>query len=154
MSGTSSSTTSSSSTRPTFPSSNVTSRTDESSYTRPVPVCNNCGKDNPGDARFCSGCGMALPTDATQSREMRKTVTVVFSDLAGSTSMGERLDPEGLRGLLTRYYDEMKQVLERHGGAVSQLVGDAVLAVFGAPLAHEDDALRAVRAASEMSEHL
>jgi len=118
-----------------------------------VPVCNKCGEANPENARFCSSCGAQLDAE-TQHREVRKTVTVVFCDLAGSTSIGERLDPERLRGLLTRYYDEMKQVLERHGGAVRELVGDALLAVFGAPVAHEDDALRAVRAASEMSERL
>jgi class 3 adenylate cyclase/predicted negative regulator of RcsB-dependent stress response len=86
--------------------------------------------------------------------EVRKTVTVVFSDVTGSTSIGEQLDPESLRGLLTRYYEAMKQVLERHGGVVRELVGDAMLAVFGAPVTHEDDALRAVRASSEMAERL
>jgi class 3 adenylate cyclase/tetratricopeptide (TPR) repeat protein len=86
--------------------------------------------------------------------EVRKTVTVLFCDVTGSTSLGESLDPEHLRAVLTRYYDEMNEVLERHGGTVRELIGDALLAVFGAPVAHEDDAVRAVRAAAEMGERL
>lgn len=79
-----------------------------------------------------------------------KAVTVVFSDVTGSTALGERLDPEALRRLLTRYFEEMKTLLESHGGTVREFLGDAVMAVFGTPQAHEDDALRAVRAAEEM----
>jgi class 3 adenylate cyclase/tetratricopeptide (TPR) repeat protein len=82
--------------------------------------------------------------------ELRKTVTVVFCDLVGSTALGERLDAEALRHLLGRYYAEMRTVLERHGGLVEKFIGDAVVAVFGVPLVHEDDALRACRAAVEM----
>jgi class 3 adenylate cyclase len=82
--------------------------------------------------------------------QVRKTVTIVFADLAGSTSMGERLDPEALRDLQTRYFDAMRRALERHGGTVEKYIGDAVMAVFGIPILHEDDALRAVRAAVEM----
>ena len=82
--------------------------------------------------------------------ELRKTVSVVFCDLVGSTALGERLDAEALRHLLGRYYAEMRTVLERHGGLVEKFIGDAVVAVFGVPLVHEDDALRAVRAALEM----
>jgi class 3 adenylate cyclase/tetratricopeptide (TPR) repeat protein len=119
-----------------------------------VPVCNKCGKANPEHASFCSSCGAPLQAEEAGPPEVRKTVTVLFSDLAGSTSIGESLDPEPLRRVLTRYYAEMKQVLERHGGTVRELVGDAMLAVFGAPVAHEDDALRAVKAASAMSERL
>jgi class 3 adenylate cyclase/tetratricopeptide (TPR) repeat protein len=81
---------------------------------------------------------------------VRKTVTIVFADLAGSTSVGERLDPEALRDLQTRYFDTMRRALERHGGTVEKYIGDAVMAVFGIPVLHEDDALRAVRAAVEM----
>ncbi len=81
---------------------------------------------------------------------MRKTVTVLFSDVAGSTSLGERLDPESLRKVMGRYFDAMRDVLERHGGTVEKFIGDAVMAVFGIPKLHEDDALRAVRAAAEM----
>src|ERR1700751_2014586 len=80
----------------------------------------------------------------------RKTVSVVFCDLADSTALGERLDPEPLRELLGRWYEEMRIAVERHGGTVEKFVGDAVMAVFALPRAHEDDALRAVRAALEM----
>src|SRR5512146_2102361 len=80
----------------------------------------------------------------------RKTVSVLFCDLAGSTALGEALDPEPLRELMGRWYDEMRIAVERHGGTVEKFVGDAVMAVFGVPRAHEDDALRAVRAAVEM----
>jgi class 3 adenylate cyclase len=80
----------------------------------------------------------------------RKTVTVLFCDVTGSTAIGESLDPEALRGLLARYFGRMKTIVERHGGTVEKFIGDAVMAVFGVPVAHEDDALRAVRAAAEM----
>ncbi len=80
----------------------------------------------------------------------RKTVSVLFCDLADSTMLGERLDPEPLRELLGRWYEEMRIAVERHGGTVEKFIGDAVMAVFGLPRAHEDDALRAVRAALEM----
>ncbi|HEY7563094.1 MAG TPA: adenylate/guanylate cyclase domain-containing protein [Gaiellaceae bacterium] len=86
--------------------------------------------------------------------EARKTVTVVFSDVAGSTSLGERLDPEALRRVMERYFAEMQPILERHGGTVEKFIGDAIMAVFGIPTAHEDDAHRAVRAAVEMRERL
>jgi class 3 adenylate cyclase/tetratricopeptide (TPR) repeat protein len=85
---------------------------------------------------------------------MRKTVTVVFSDVTGSTALGERLDPESLRRVMGRYFEEMKAVVERHEGTVEKFIGDAVMAVFGIPVVHEDDALRAVRAAAEMRERL
>jgi class 3 adenylate cyclase len=87
-------------------------------------------------------------------REVRKTVTVLFSDLVGSTHLGRQLDPEALRRLMSRYFEEMRTVLERHGGRVEKYIGDAVMAAFGAPVLHEDDALRAVRAAVEMREQL
>jgi class 3 adenylate cyclase/tetratricopeptide (TPR) repeat protein len=86
--------------------------------------------------------------------EARKTVTIVFSDVAGSTSLGDRLDPEALRRVMERYFAEMRSVLERHGGTVEKFIGDAVMAVFGIPATHEDDALRAVRAAAEMGDRL
>ena len=82
--------------------------------------------------------------------QVRKTVTIVFADLAGSTALGERLDPEALRDLQTRYFAAMRRALERHGGTVEKYIGDAVMAVFGIPVLHEQDALRAVRAAVEM----
>jgi class 3 adenylate cyclase len=89
-------------------------------------------------------------TEAAPVREMRKVVSVVFCDLTGSTALGERTDPEALRTRMRGYYERMRQILERHGGTVEKFVGDAVMAVFGVPVAHEDDALRAVRAAWEM----
>jgi class 3 adenylate cyclase/tetratricopeptide (TPR) repeat protein len=82
--------------------------------------------------------------------EARKIVTVVFADVSGSTELGERLDPEALRRVMERYFAEARQALERHGGTVEKFIGDAVMAVFGIPAAHEDDALRAVKAAADM----
>jgi class 3 adenylate cyclase len=87
---------------------------------------------------------------APAPHEQRKTVTIVFCDVMGSTALGERLDPEALRRVMSRYFDAMKVSIERHGGAVEKFIGDAVMAVFGIPLVHEDDALRAVRAAADM----
>jgi class 3 adenylate cyclase/tetratricopeptide (TPR) repeat protein len=84
----------------------------------------------------------------------RKTVTVLFCDVTGSTTLGEELDPEALRGVLSRYFERMKAIVERHEGTVEKFIGDAVMAVFGVPTAHEDDALRAVRAAAEMRDAL
>ena len=81
---------------------------------------------------------------------IRKTVTVLFCDVAGSTSLGERIDPETLRRVMLEYFDEMRAAIERHGGTVEKFIGDAVMAVFGVPTVHEDDALRAVRAAAEL----
>jgi class 3 adenylate cyclase/tetratricopeptide (TPR) repeat protein len=113
-----------------------------------VPVCPSCGQDNPEGFRFCGNCGAAL--EAAPQREVRKTVTIVFSDVTGSTELGERLDPEATRRVMRRFYDAMSVVVERHGGTVEKFIGDAVMAVFGIPTLHEDDALRAVRAADEM----
>src|SRR6266571_3509902 len=110
--------------------------------------CPRCSEENPDRFRMCGFCGAELaPPTAT---EVRKTVTIVFSDLKGSTSLGERLDPEALREVLSRYFEVMKTILERHGGTVEKYIGDAIMAVFGLPRLHEDDALRAVRAAAEM----
>jgi predicted ATPase/class 3 adenylate cyclase len=118
-----------------------------------VPVCSSCGQENPDIARFCFACGSAFATE-TVARETRKTVTVVFADVIGSTGLGERLDPESLRRVMARYFEEMKTAVERHGGTVEKFIGDAVMAVFGIPIVHEDDALRAVRAAHEMRERM
>ena len=116
-------------------------------------TCSSCGQENPEGFRFCGSCGASLePISAP--RETRKTVTVVFSDVTGSTALGEQLDPESLRRVMGRYFDEMKAVVEAHGGTVEKFIGDAVMAVFGIPIVHEDDALRAVRAAAEMRERL
>src|SRR5213592_3929965 len=84
----------------------------------------------------------------------RKTVTVLFCDVTGSTALGESIDPEALQSLLVRYFERMKQIVELHGGTVEKFIGDAVMAVFGVPIAHEDDALRALRAAVEMRDAL
>jgi class 3 adenylate cyclase len=86
--------------------------------------------------------------------ELRKTVTVLFSDIADSTTLGEKLDAEALRSVLARYFDEVRVVVERHGGTVEKFIGDAVVALFGVPTTREDDALRALRAASEIGERL
>ena len=118
-------------------------------YPSGVHVCPGCGHESPESFRFCSACGAELPS-APASGEVRKTVTVVFSDIAGSTSLGERLDPEAVRRVMSRYFDEMEGVLERYGGTVEKFIGDAVMAVFGILQLHEDDAFRAVRAAVEM----
>jgi class 3 adenylate cyclase/tetratricopeptide (TPR) repeat protein len=114
-----------------------------------VLTCANCGRESPDDFAFCPACAAPLrPGDPMD--QIRKTVTVVFCDVTGSTSIGERLDPESLRRVMTRYFDAMRAALERHGGTVEKFIGDAVMAVFGVPTVHEDDALRAVRAAGEM----
>jgi len=118
-----------------------------------MPACPACGADNPGGARFCNACGERLPALAPAA-EVRKTVTVVFCDVTGSTALGERLDPEALRRVMGRYFAAMTEAIERHGGTVEKFIGDAVMAVFGIPTTHEDDALRAVRAADEMREGL
>jgi class 3 adenylate cyclase/tetratricopeptide (TPR) repeat protein len=114
-----------------------------------VKVCPSCGEENPERFRLCGFCGSELEPEAAP-REARKLVTVVFADLAGSTSLGEALDSESLRTLMTRYFEEMRGVLEIHGGVVEKFIGDAVMAVFGLPVVREHDAHRAVRAAEEM----
>src|SRR6188768_2167262 len=86
--------------------------------------------------------------------DARKTVTVLFCDLVGSTAMGEGLDPETTRVIIARYYAVVREALERHGGTVEKFIGDAVMAVFGIPTLHEDDALRAVRAAADIQTSL
>ena len=117
-------------------------------------ACPQCGAQNDQRNRFCSSCGASLAVPAMPSSEARKTVTVLFADVVGSTQLGERHDPERLRRVMTRYFDEMRPVLEHHGGTVEKFIGDAVMAVFGTPYVHEDDALRAVRAAAEMRDAL
>ena len=116
-------------------------------------VCSSCGEENPDKAKFCLECATAL-TEAETPRETRKTVTVLFADMSGSTALGERLDPEALRVVIERYFEAMKIETERHGGLVEKFIGDAVMAVFGIPRAHEDDALRAIRAAMGLHEAL
>jgi class 3 adenylate cyclase/tetratricopeptide (TPR) repeat protein len=115
-------------------------------------VCPSCGQENPEGFRFCGACGAALAS--SPPREVRKTVTVVFCDVTGSTALGEQLDPESTRRVMARFYDAMRAAIERHGGTVEKFIGDAVMAVFGVPVVHEDDALRAVRAAADMRTEL
>ena len=108
-------------------------------------VCSRCGHESPDEARFCASCGTALA--AVVRREERKVVTVVFADLVGSTARAEHADPEDVRAVLAPYHARLRQELEHFGGTVEKFIGDAVVAVFGAPVVHEDDPERAVRAA-------
>ena len=111
--------------------------------------CAACGEENPERAKFCLNCAAPLGQLLPPGRALRKDA-ILFSDVAGSTALGERLDPESLRQVMTRYFAAMRTVVERHGGTVEKFIGDAIMAVFGLPTMHEDDALRAVRAAAEM----
>jgi class 3 adenylate cyclase len=108
-------------------------------------ICAKCGQENPDGFRFCGRCGAALSAEPT--REERKVVTILFTDLVGFTRRSEQLDPEDVRATLSLYYARLRNEIERHGGTVEKFIGDAVMAVFGAPVAHEDDPERAVRAA-------
>ena len=117
-------------------------------------VCASCGHENSEGAKFCEECGFSFAAAVAGRKEQRKAVTVLFCDLSGSTALGETLDPERLRTLLARYFERMKMIVESHGGAVEKFIGDAVMAVFGVPVVHEDDALRALRAAVEMRDAL
>ena len=118
-------------------------------------VCPACGQENPDGFRFCGACASPLPAAGGDSpRVVRKTVTVVFCDMAGSTALGDRSDPERIRALMGRYHELARGVLERHEATIEKFIGDAVMAVFGVPVLHEDDALRAVRAACELRDEL
>jgi class 3 adenylate cyclase len=109
--------------------------------------CPECGQENPDGFRFCGACAAELEPTSRPTREERKVVTVLFADLVGFTSRVERMDPEDVRALLTPYHERLRTELERFGGTVEKFIGDAVMALFGAPVAHEDDPERAVRAA-------
>jgi class 3 adenylate cyclase/tetratricopeptide (TPR) repeat protein len=115
-------------------------------------ACAACGSSLPPDARFCPSCG--TPVEATPSAEERKVVTVLFADVTGSTALGERLDPERFREVMRAYADAMREEIEAQGGTVEKFIGDAVMAAFGVPTAHEDDPERALRAAGRMLERL
>ena len=114
-----------------------------------MTTCGSCGRHVDGHFPFCPYCRAEM-TPAPTSREERKRVTILFCDITGSTALGEATDPEALRALLARYFEGMKGIIESHGGTVEKFIGDAVMAVFGVPVLHEDDALRAIRAADEM----
>src|SRR5262245_2970452 len=116
-----------------------------------MQVCPVCATDNPEHARFCLGCGAAL--EETQAAgEERKVVSVLFVDLVGFTDRSDRADPEDVRATLRPYHERVKADIEAYGGTVEKFIGDAVMAVFGAPIAHEDDAERAVRSALRILE--
>ncbi|HEY3070012.1 MAG TPA: adenylate/guanylate cyclase domain-containing protein, partial [Gaiellaceae bacterium] len=136
-----------------------------------MPFCPQCGTESADAARFCHVCGTALSGEPRADGEtiavaehvasppaamveLRKTVTILFCDVTGSTSLGEQLDPESMRRVMQRYFDEISQAIEHHGGTIEKFIGDAVMAAFGIPVLHEDDALRAVRAAAEMRARL
>ena len=111
-------------------------------------ACDRCGAPVAPTQKFCGACG--APVARPAPAEVRKTVTAVFCDVTGSTVLARRLDPEALRAVMEQYFAAVSAVLARHGGTVEKFVGDAVMAVFGVPVAHEDDALRACRAAVEI----
>jgi class 3 adenylate cyclase len=117
-------------------------------------ICPACGQENPDGFRLCGMCGTALTPAGAAPREERKVVTILFTDLVGSTARAEALDPEDVRATLSAYYARLRAELERHGGTVEKFIGDAVMAVFGAPVAHEDDPERAVRAAIAIRESI
>ena len=109
-----------------------------------------CGSSNPDPARFCNAYGERL--SAPEATPRRRIVAALFCDLVGSTELAERTDPEVLKRIMDRYFTTMRASIERHGGTVEKFIGDAVVGAFGIPNSHEDDALRAVRAALEMRE--
>jgi class 3 adenylate cyclase/tetratricopeptide (TPR) repeat protein len=126
-----------------------------------MAACPTCGARNPARARFCLECGTRLADSSVGARgsssgpaESRRTVTVLFADIVGSTELGESIDPEVVRTAISRAFVAMRATIERHGGTVEKFIGDAVMAIFGLPTLHEDDALRAVRAASELRDGL
>jgi class 3 adenylate cyclase len=150
---------------------------------RAVRACPSCGRANADDARFCASCGAALErgcarcgaelapdarfcsscvapvepaadTPAPPAGQERRLVTILFADVTGSTGLGERLDPEQLQDVLASYFSAMREEIEAEGGTVEKFIGDAVMAAFGVPTAHEDDAIRAVRAALRMRRRL
>src|SRR5438046_2993214 len=112
-----------------------------------MATCAQCGQDNPDIAKFCLACGSPIAAAPVATAEERKLITVLFTDIVGSTAKAEQMDPEDVRARLAPYYTRWRAELERFGGTVEKFIGDAVVALFGAPVAHEDDPERAVRAA-------
>ena len=108
-------------------------------------LCPSCGAENPAESRFCNSCGVRFVGPGATDEE-RKLVSVLFVDLVGFTARSDRADPEDVRELLQLYHADAKQRIEQYGGVLEKFIGDAVMAVFGAPVAHGDDAERAVRA--------
>src|SRR5262245_38516222 len=123
-------------------------------------VCPSCGSPNPAGQRFCGECGTALTTaapapvaeapSAKGTVSERRLVSLLFADLVGFTTLSESRDPEAVRELLSRYFDTCRRLVELYGGTVEKFIGDAVMAVWGTPVATEDDAERAVRAALDL----
>src|SRR4249919_427667 len=113
-------------------------------------TCDRCGQHNPSGSRYCNACGTSL----IRTPERRRLVTLLFCDVSGSTQLGEQMDAESVRDLMSEYFREMRSVIESHGGTIEKFIGDAIVAVFGMPEAHEDDALRAVSAANDMAKRL
>src|SRR5436309_581936 len=114
--------------------------------------CGACGTTLPADARFCPACG--TPHEPGGGGAERKLVTVLFADITGSTPLGEELDPEDLRDVMSTFADAMRSEIEAEGGTVEKFIGDAVMAAFGVPTAHEDDPARALRASLRMQRRL
>ena len=121
-------------------------------------ACSECGKVNPTGSKFCNECGERLERAVETEKAVpevegeRKHVTVLFSDLSGYTTMSERLDPEKVKEIMSRIFEEIALVVTRYEGFIEKYVGDAVMALFGVPKAHEDDPIRAIRAAREIHE--
>ena len=112
-----------------------------------MSICPTCGYRYQAGAKFCAECGAGLVRAQRVTRAERKVVTVLFADLVGFTARAEQMDPEDVQALLSPVYARLRAELERFGGTVEKFIGDAVMALFGAPVAHEDDPERAVRAA-------
>src|SRR5437660_11569538 len=122
----------------------------DGSHTLPcVGACGRCGRENPPEAVFCMACAARL--EAELRPEARKPVSILFNDIAGYTSFAERFEPEMVRRVMSSYFEAVSEVCRRHGGTVEKFIGDAAMAVFGIPVAFEDHALRAVRAAVELN---
>ena len=118
-------------------------------------ACPSCSRPVPDGARFCPSCGHALATAAARTGdEARRVVTVLFADVVGFTSLAEQRDPEQVKRLVDAAFERLVADVERHGGVVDKVLGDGIVALFGAPVAHEDDADRAVRAGLTMQETL
>src|SRR5262245_12026689 len=123
----------------------ASNRSDGPPYTPAVSTCTSCGEQNQDSAKFCSSCGSNLASEWSKAdREERRIVTVLFCDLVGSTALFDLADPEDVRETLADYLPRVQREVERYGGTVEKFIGDAVLAVYGVPTLHEDDAERAL----------